>query len=230
MEAGAGKGFHVAPQHALFPFCRWKSKFPPSPYPRVKPQCPGRLQAGWARAARGCPPRHPAGPRPALPRDVLLQDFPAPSTQPVGSKRLPRVPLSQCSGGLCSPWALRSLHMSSNPHAPCPQRRDAGPLGAALGPEVAPGRSCTTALMSCRTAVTAAGGTHSVSPALPGSSRTAGATTAARPASPAPSSTASRSPTAQRRPTLSAGSVCRGERGRSCAGDTGGCGDTEGFI
>lgn len=31
MEVTDGKGFQVAARGALFPFCRWKSKFPPGP-------------------------------------------------------------------------------------------------------------------------------------------------------------------------------------------------------
>ncbi|KAM7095229.1 tumor necrosis factor receptor superfamily member 27 isoform 3-T3 [Ciconia maguari] len=61
-----------------------------------------------------------------------------------------------------------------------------------------------------RTVATAAGGTRSALPAPPGSLRTAGGITAASLACPAPSSTASRSPTARRRPTRSAGNACRG--------------------
>lgn len=228
MEAGAGKGFHVAPQHALFPFCPWKSEFAPSPYQRVKLRCRlgGHEQHGaagaWPRRwDRCCPPRHPAGPRPALPPGRVAAGLSCSLNTAHGQQVASLCAPSQCSGGLCSPWALRTLHMSSNPPTPCPQRSGASPLCATLGPDVAPGHSCITDLVSCRTVVTVAGGTHSVSPALPGGLRTAGATTAARPASPVPSSTASRSPTARRRPTPSAGSVCRGERRRSCGGDSG---------
>ncbi|XP_053931253.1 tumor necrosis factor receptor superfamily member 27 isoform X2 [Cuculus canorus] len=61
-----------------------------------------------------------------------------------------------------------------------------------------------------RTAVMAMEGMRSVSPALPGSSRTAWDIMAASPAFPAPSSTAFRSPTAQRQTMQSVESACQG--------------------
>lgn len=204
----------------------------------MKPRCPARLHAGVGTSRTGLPggaaqPRRwdwrfppgcpPGSPPPAVPAGARrCRSFPPPSARPrppAGQQTAsPPVSIGAALASSALGRVLRTLRLSRvAPLHPLPPEKDALPLGTASGPEVAPCRSRAPDLVSCRTAATAAGGTRSASPAPPGSSRTAGGITAASPACPAPSSTASRSPTAQRQPTPSAGNACRGEWGQILA-------------
>lgn len=203
-----------------FPFCWLKSKFPLVCSPK-NVTLHGWAAHGWVPVGHCC-----RGSQPCLSGGGLdwwkapgwcflghgvaaaFQHAEHTSGLQLGSRRGPRVSPGSCTGGSCSQLGSEDPTLAVA-LPPC------APKERTLFPSVPPGTHCHSrapSLVPCRTAATAAAGTRSVWPALPGSSRIAGDTTAASPACPVPSSTASRSPTAPPRPTPSVGSACQGER------------------
>lgn len=195
------RGLRQHKEQPDFSFCGWKSKFPLVCIPEEA----GRLGCLWVGAIRTLLQGVPAWPQwwqsQQGPWGVVLLELSNTQSAPAHPAGVP-----ECLLGAAL-VASAGSHMSGDPATLCPRRRDTfwrnpwWPLTTAMPPP------------PCRTAATAAAGTRSAWPVLPGSSRTAGDTMAASPACPVPSSIASRSPTAQPRPMLSAGSACRGERG-----------------
>jgi len=153
----------------LFPFCRWKSPFPPGPRcgcsRAARPGCTrgGRERdtaaGGWPSLGGGTGAPHPGTLRdshcgascsttlPEPPSSRNVASVPRP-----GSTRLPAGPPHRsCSGGVCSRPGSEDPSRDGNPSTPCLQRREAVPsvrpwdaervLAAALHP-----RSCLAGL------------------------------------------------------------------------------------